>query len=134
MDVLYPRLLVRDFPAAVDFYRGVLAELFDVRPVKVIPEAAYANWDIDGQAGLVLYDRSVMADTIGTTALPAMAESHDAAMLVFKVDSVDDAVAVLEKYGAAVLAPAQDRPQWGPTLRTAHLRAPDGTLVELQSY
>ena len=29
---------------------------------------------------------------------------------------------------------AQDRPAWGPTLRTAHLRTPDGTLVELQSY
>ncbi|TDU89116.1 putative enzyme related to lactoylglutathione lyase [Kribbella voronezhensis] len=134
MDALYPRLLVRDFPAAVDFYRGVLAELFDVQPVKVISQAAYANWDIDGQAGLVLYGRSVMADTIGTTGLPATAESQDAAMLVFKVDSVDEAVTVLEKYGATVLAPAQDRPQWGPTLRTAHLRAPDGTLVELQSY
>ncbi|WP_112247988.1 VOC family protein [Kribbella monticola] len=134
MDVLYPRLLVRDFPAAVEFYRGVLAELFDVQPVKVIPEAAYANWDIEGQAGLVLYGRSMIADTIGTTELPATAESQDSAMLVFKVDSVDEAVTVLEKYGATVLAPAQDRPQWGPTLRTAHFRAPDGTLLELQSY
>jgi hypothetical protein len=41
---------------------------------------------------------------------------------------------ILEKVGAAVLSPAQDRPQWGPNLRTAHLRAPDGTLLELQSY
>ena len=37
MDALYPRLLVRDFPAAVDFYRTALTELYDVQPVKVIP-------------------------------------------------------------------------------------------------
>jgi catechol 2,3-dioxygenase-like lactoylglutathione lyase family enzyme len=134
MDALYPRLLVRDFPAAVEFYRGVLGELFDVQPVKVIPEAAYANWDLDGQAGLVLYGRAVMAATIGTSALSQTAEAQDAAMLVFKVDSVDAAVATFEKFGATVLAPAQDRPAWGPTLRTAHLRTPDSTLVELQSY
>jgi len=32
-----------------------------------------------------------------------------------------------------VVAPA-DRPEWGPNLRTAHLRDPLGTLIELQSY
>jgi predicted enzyme related to lactoylglutathione lyase len=134
MDVLYPRLLVRDFPAAVDFYRSVLQELYDVQPVKVIPEAQYANWDLDGQAGLVLFGRAMIAQTIGTSALPAEATAQDASMLVLKVDSVDAAVEVVEKLGATVLAPAQDRPQWGPNLRTAHLRAPDGTLLELQSY
>jgi predicted enzyme related to lactoylglutathione lyase len=136
MDVLYPRLLVRDFPAAVDFYRSVLQELYDVQPVKVIPEAQYANWDLDGQTGLVLFGRAMIAQAIGTSALPAEAEAtaQDASMLVLKVDSVDAAVEVAQKFGATVLAPAQDRPQWGPNLRTAHLRAPDGTLLELQSY
>jgi predicted enzyme related to lactoylglutathione lyase len=62
------------------------------------------------------------------------AAAQDGAMLVFKVDSVEDAVTVFEKFGATVLAPAQDRPEGGPTLRTAHLRTPDGTLVEVQSY
>jgi hypothetical protein len=41
VDALYPRLLVDDFPAAVEFCRGVLDELFGIQPVKVIPEAAY---------------------------------------------------------------------------------------------
>ncbi len=134
MDVLYPRLLVRDFPAAVDFYRNVLQELYDVQPVKVIPEAQYANWDLDGQAGLVLFGRTMIAQTIGTGELPQEATAQDTSMLVLKVDSVDSAVELVEKFGATVLAPAQDRPQWGPNLRTAHLRAPDGTLLELQSY
>lgn len=134
MDALYPRLLVRDFPAAVDFCRTALAELYGVQPVKVIPEAQYANWDLDGQTGLVLFGRAMIADTIGTTDLPPEAPVQDGAMLVFKVDAVDPAVEILEKLGASVLSPAQDRPQWGPNLRTAHLRAPDGTLLELQSY
>jgi catechol 2,3-dioxygenase-like lactoylglutathione lyase family enzyme len=134
MDALYPRLLVRDFPAAVDFYHTALAELYDVQPVKVIPEAQYANWDLDGQTGLVLFGRTMMANTIGAEALPAEAPAQDASMLVLKVDEVDPAVEILEKLGATVLSPAQDRPQWGPNLRTAHLRAPDGTLLEIQSY
>ncbi|MFG1820264.1 VOC family protein [Kribbella sp. NPDC049174] len=134
MDALYPRLLVRDFPAAVDFYRTALTELYDVQPVKVIPEAQYANWDLDGQTGLVLFGRTMMATTIGTGDLPPDAPTQDAAMLVFKVDEVDTAVEALAKLGAIVLSPPQDRPQWGPNLRTAHLRAPDGTLLELQSY
>jgi predicted enzyme related to lactoylglutathione lyase len=134
MDALYPRLLVRDFPAAVDFYRGVLQELYGVSPVKVIPEAQYANWDLEGQTGLVLFGRSMIAATIGTDSLPAESTAQDASMLVLKVDSVDAAVEVAEEFGATMLAPAQDRPQWGPNLRTAHLRAPDGTLLELQSY
>ncbi|MFI7067399.1 VOC family protein [Kribbella sp. NPDC050124] len=142
MDALYPRILVRDFPAAVEFYRTVLDELYGVQPVKVIPEAEYANWDLDGQTGLVLFGRAVMANVIGTAELapevapevaPGVA-APDSAMLVFKVDEVEAAGEVLEKLGATVLAPAQDRPQWGPNLRTAHLRAPDGTLIELQSY
>ena len=55
-------------------------------------------------------------------------------MLVLRVDSVDDATARLAAHGATIVADPRDRPDWGPGLRTAHLRTPDGTLVELQSY
>jgi predicted enzyme related to lactoylglutathione lyase len=134
MDALYPRLLVRDFAAAADFYTAALRELFAVEPVKVIPAAQYANWDLEGQTGLVLFGREHLAETIGTAALPAEADAQDSSMLVFKVDSVDAAAEILEKLGATVLTEPQDRPQWGPNLRTAHLRAPNGTLLELQSY
>ncbi|MEU4394291.1 VOC family protein [Kribbella sp. NPDC023855] len=134
MDALYPRLLVGDFPAAVEFYRAVLAELFGVQPVKVVAEASYANWDLDGQTGLVLFGRSMIAGTVGTADLPVEAPAQDAAMLVFKVEDVDTAAKTLERFGATLVVPAQDRPQWGPTLRTAHLRDPDGNLLELQSY
>lgn len=110
MDALYPRLLVRDFPTAVDFYRGVLADLFGVQPVKVIPEASYANWDLDGQAGLVLFARAMIAGTIGTSDLPAGVPAQDSSMLVFKVDDVDAAAKTFIHHGATIVTDPQDRP------------------------
>jgi catechol 2,3-dioxygenase-like lactoylglutathione lyase family enzyme len=141
MDALYPRLLVDDFPAAVEFYRGTLAELFGIQPVKVIPEAAYANWDLGGEAALVLFGRAGLdaalgleADSWPESSANTAVQPSTSTMLVLKVDDVDTAAQVVEKHGASLVAAAQDRPQWGPNLRTAHLRAPDGTLLELQSY
>ncbi|WP_433438497.1 VOC family protein [Nonomuraea sp. CA-141351] len=130
MDVLYPRLLVRDFPACAAFYQAVLRELHGVEPVKVLP--GYANWDIEGEAGLVLFARDRIAEAVGTADLPRAAQ--DTAMLVMKVDDVDEAADCLARHGATVAAPPQDRPDWAPTLRTAHLRDPEGNLIELQSY
>ncbi|MFI7638799.1 VOC family protein [Nonomuraea sp. NPDC049400] len=130
MDALYPRLLVRDFPASAAFYQAVLRELLGVEPVKVLP--GYANWDIEGEAGLVLFARDRLAEAVGTADLPRTAQ--DGAMLVMKVDDVDVAAACLARHGATVAAPPQDRPDWAPTLRTAHLRDPEGNLIELQSY
>ncbi|MFI9589003.1 VOC family protein [Nonomuraea sp. NPDC052265] len=129
MDALYPRLLVRDFPASVAFYRAALG----VEPVKVVTEAAYANWDIDGQAGLVLFGRHHIAEVVGAGGLPPAA-AQDTVMLVMKVDDVDGEADRLVALGATVAAPPQDRPAWGPGLRTAHLRDPEGNLIELQSY
>jgi predicted enzyme related to lactoylglutathione lyase len=132
MDALYPRLLVRDFPACVAFYGPVLKELLGVEPVKVLPEAEYANWDVNGEAGLVLYGRARIAEIVGAARPPAT--SQDTAMLVMKVDDVDAAAGCLTRHGAVIVAPPQDRPEWGPTLRTAHLRDPEGNLIELQSF
>ncbi|MEW9550231.1 VOC family protein [Nonomuraea sp. NPDC050783] len=135
MDALYPRLLVRDFPAGVAFYTAVLRELHGVDPVKVIPAAGYANWDLDGGTGLVLFARAAVAAAVGTGGLPESAPpAQDAAMLVMRVDDVDAAAACLARHGATLAAAPQDRPEWGPGLRTAHLRDPEGHLIEVQSY
>ncbi|MGW5118664.1 VOC family protein [Streptomyces noursei] len=134
MDALYPRLLVADFDTAVRFWTEALRDLLGIEPVKVIAAAGYANWDLGGEAVLVLYARETIARAIGTEELPSAAPAQDGAMLVLRVDDVDSAARCLGGHGAAVLAEPQDRPEWGPDLRTAHLRTPDGTLVELQSY
>ncbi|MEV4110985.1 VOC family protein [Nonomuraea sp. NPDC049695] len=134
MDVLYPRLLVRDFPACAAFYQAVLRELLGVEPARFLP--GYASWDIEGQTGLSLFGRGMIAEAVGTADLPRAAQNpvQDSAMLVMKVDDVDKAADCLTRHGATVAAPPQDRPDWGPTLRTAHLRDPEGNLIEVQSY
>ncbi|MFC4913872.1 VOC family protein [Actinomadura gamaensis] len=133
MDLLYPRLLVDDFDACARFYTVALRDLLGIEPVKVLPEARYANWDLDGQAVLSLFGRAAIAAVAGTSDRPA-ASGQDRSMLVFKVDDVDAAAKSLEALGASVVAAPADRPEWGPNLRSAHLRDPDGNLLELQSY
>ncbi|MET1074323.1 MAG: VOC family protein [Umezawaea sp.] len=133
MDALYPRLLVRDFDTSVTFYTAVLRDLVGVEPVKVIPQGSYANWDINGEAGLVLFGRATMASAVGTTDLPD-APTQDTSMLVMHVDDLDHATKCFTDHGATLVAEPQDRPFWSPGLRTAHLRDPEGNLVELQTY
>lgn len=133
MDALYPRLLVTDFDACVRFYQAALKELLGIDPVKVVPEASYANWDLGGEAALALYGRKAIADVVGTGGL-SDAAGQDRAMLAFRVENVDAAAERLVGLGATQVAAPQDRPEWGPNLRTAHLRDPDGNLLELQSY
>lgn len=55
-------------------------------------------------------------------------------LVLYSRQSVEDVARRLGGHGARVLAEPRDRPAWGPNLRTAHIRTPDDTLVELQSY
>ncbi|GAA2750195.1 VOC family protein [Kitasatospora cinereorecta] len=135
MDALHPRLLVSRFAACFDFYAAVLPEIVGATLVKGTAAGPYANWDVDDQAVLVLFDRAAMAATIGTTDLPSPAPAaQDTAMFVCRVQDVDAAHALCLRHGATPVTAPTDRPDWGPGLRTAHLRDPEGTLVELQSY
>ncbi|MBW8487119.1 VOC family protein [Actinomadura sp. PM05-2] len=133
MDALYPRLLVDDFPACALFYERVLRELLGIEPAKVVPQARYASWDAEGGTLLSLFDRAALAEAVGAGG-PPDAAARDRAMLTFRVPDVDAAAATLTGFGARPVAAPQDRPQWGPGLRTAHLRDPEGNLLELQSY
>ncbi len=133
MDALYPRLLVDDFAACAAFYEAALRELLGVGPAKVLPEAAYADWDLGGEKVLVLMGRDTVAAAVGTAGSPP-ARDRDRSMLVFRVDDVDAAAKALLELGASPVTEPRDRPEWGPGLRTAHLRDPDGNLLELQSY
>ncbi|MBO2464066.1 VOC family protein [Actinomadura violacea] len=133
MDALYPRLLVDDFGACARFYAAALDELLGIRPVKLLPDAEYANWDYEGECVLVLMGRARMAETAGTANLPAPS-GQDGSMLVFRVDDVDKAAAALGALGGTAVTEPADRPEWGPGLRAAHLRDPAGNLLELQSY
>ncbi|MBH1937362.1 glyoxalase/bleomycin resistance/extradiol dioxygenase family protein [Streptomyces sp. AV19] len=135
MDALHSRLLVSRFADTFRFYAAVLPELTGARLVQGTEDGPYAHWDLDGEGVLMLFDRGAMAQTLGTSGLPAEPPAaQDRTMLVSRVADVDAGFALcLRRGGTAVAAPA-DRPEWGPSLRTAHLRDPEGNLIELQSY
>ncbi len=132
MDALYPRLLVDDFAGCWRFYDALATGVLGGRRVKGHADAYYAQWDLGGEALLVLYRRERMR-----AALPVGEQGagrRDAVMLVLRVDDVDAAFAGAVEAGGRVVAPPRDRPEWAAGLRTAHVRDPDGNLVEFQSY
>ena len=136
MDALHPRLLVTRFAECFRFYDAVLPTLIGTTLMKGAESGPYANWDVDQQGVLVLFDRAAMAATVGTSDLPVSGAVpvQDSVMFVCRVDEVDAGLALCLTHGATLAAAAADRPAWGPSLRTAHLRDPEGTLIELQSY
>jgi hypothetical protein len=52
-------------------------------------------------------------------------------MLVFEASDLDSKVQSLKARGVEFVADLEDRPDWG--IRTAHLRDPEGNLIELNS-
>ncbi|HEV2638805.1 MAG TPA: VOC family protein [Actinocrinis sp.] len=135
MDALHPRLLVARFAECFRFYDAVLPKLLGAELVQGSESGPYAHWDLDGQGLLMLFSRTAMAAALGTTHLPAAtAPTQDTTMLVCRVTDVDAGLALCLAHGAEQAAGAADRPEWGPGMRTAHLRDPDGNLLELQSY
>ena len=117
------RLLVRKFADAFRFYKDVMG--FGVR----YGDEAGPYADFDARSILLaLNSREIMADPLGLD-VPSNAPSQDAVALVFAVVDVDSAVHQLERRGANFLTRPTDRPDWG--IRTAHLRDPDGNLIEL---
>ncbi|RKN47166.1 VOC family protein [Streptomyces hoynatensis] len=129
MDALHPRLLVDRFPETFRFYDAVLPALLGAARARGDAAGPYASWDVGGEGVLALFDRAA--------APPELAGAQAAApgtMLVSRVEDVDAAFALCTAHGAAPVAGPTARPAWGPTMRTAHVRAPEGTLWELQAY
>jgi lactoylglutathione lyase len=117
------RLLVDRFDECVGFYSEVMGFELKMR----IPEAIYAEFET-GSAILSLYERRLMDDVVGRRA--SRSEPHtDRVALIVRVDDVDDAFAELTARGAKFETEPHDQEAWG--LRVAHLRDPDGTLIEV---
>jgi lactoylglutathione lyase len=54
---------------------------------------------------------------------------QDRILIAFGVEGVDATFATLRGRGVAVVSEPQDRPGWG--MRVAHLRDPEGNLIEI---
>lgn len=142
------RILVDDFPASFHFYREVLG----LTPQSPEQESGpYACFKFaDGGTDIALLSREVMAQGVAQAAgqgAPApraeadrvdqvdqvdRADRVDRVVVVFRVEDVDAAYGKAIAAGARSAAEPADQPGWG--MRVAHLRAPEGTLIEFCSY
>jgi predicted enzyme related to lactoylglutathione lyase len=123
------RILVDDFPASFHFYRDVLAFTPQSEAQRSGPYACFKFED--GGTDLALFSRELMAQGIGA-APGGPRGSEDHAVLVLRVDDVDAAYAKAVAAGAHSAAEPAEQAGWG--MRVAHLRAPEGTLVEFCGY
>jgi lactoylglutathione lyase len=119
------RLLVSDFAACYRFY----CEILGLKPQSGATEGPYEKFSpATGSAGIALQDRSMMAevlDELGDTA------TGHRSLVVLRVDDLDAYCDQITSRGATLLhgpSPMTER------MRVAHLKDPEGNLVELQEW
>lgn len=132
------RILVDDFPASFRFYRNVLGLAPQSPEQESGPYACFkataTGTATESGTDVALISRSLMQASIGDAAGSAAgaAISAGGAVLVLKVDDVDSAYEKAVADGAQGVAEPVDQPSWG--MRVAHVRAPEGTIVEFCAY
>ncbi len=119
------RLLVEDFDACFRFYRDTLA----LEPIWGEEGGRYADFKASDGALLSLFKRDLMATTVGTQELRSDAPAQDRATIVLQTDDLNGVVSALLARGVTFVTELKDYPAW--TIRAAHLRDPDGNLIEL---
>ena len=122
-DLTHVRLLVSDFPTCFAFYKDTLG----LEVSWADQESNYAEFAA-GSVRLALFSRSEMAAALGV-ASESGSGTQDGVAVILRVDDVDQACSELAEAGVELITQPQDRPEWG--IRTAHLRDPDGNLLEL---
>jgi predicted enzyme related to lactoylglutathione lyase len=125
LELAQVRLLVSDFPACYRFY----AEVLGLKPQSGAAEGPYEKFSpATGSAGIAIQDRAMMAEVLGE--LGDSATGHRS-LVVLRVDDLDAYCEQITSRGATVLhgpAPMTER------MRVAHLKDPEGNLVELQEW
>jgi len=111
------RLLVSDMGASYRFYTNMLG-----LPTTWDENPGYAEFEVAPDVALAIFPRDEMQEVV------PLRPHGDAAAVVLSVESVDVTVARLRSAGIDVADPL-DRPDWG--MRVAHVRDPDGNLIEL---
>ncbi len=124
MELNQVRLLVDDWAECVRWYRDVLGlrEVFN-------DGDNYASLRLNDTTALGITPRSLISDAIGTASLPQPVVAQDKISIIIEVADPDAELERLRAAGVQIVADAVDRPEWG--LRTAHIRDPDGNLIEL---
>jgi lactoylglutathione lyase len=121
------RLLVTKFDESFRFWRDTMG--FEVTFGQ--EGESYAHFVAPGGGDVGIFDRTQMAEAVGTDELPSINKAQDPVCLIFSVPNVDDSYAALVKKGAKFVRPPADKEGWG--IRAAHLRDPDGNLIEIMT-
>ena len=125
MELAQVRLLVSDFAACYRFYADVLG----LKPQSGAANGPYEKFSpVAGSAGIALQDRAMMAEVLGE--LSDEATGHRS-LVVLRVDDLEAYCEQITARGATLLhgpAAMTDR------MRVAHLKDPEGNLVELQQW
>ncbi|MDA1329859.1 MAG: VOC family protein [Chloroflexi bacterium] len=124
MELNQVRLLVDHFDECKAFYRDLLGLEMTVDT----EENVYAQFIAEGVA-LGLYRRDLMANVVGRNKASDERGGKDTALLVFAVEDVDAAFTALTAKGADFVSEPHDQEAW--FMRVAHLRDPDGNLIEI---
>ncbi|KQX82543.1 MULTISPECIES: VOC family protein [unclassified Streptomyces] len=125
MEFVQVRLLVTDFAACYRFYADVLG----LKPQSGAERGPYEKFSpATGSAGIAIQDRKMMAEVLGE--LGGTANGHRS-LVALRVDDLDALCERITARGAVLIhgpAPMSDR------MRVAHLKDPEGNLVELQEW
>ncbi|MGX1544306.1 VOC family protein [Streptomyces adustus] len=125
MELAQVRLLVTDFAACYRFYADVLG----LKPQSGATQGPYEKFSpAAGSAGIALQDRAMMAEVLGELGDPATGHRS---LVVLRVDDLDASCARITARGATLLhGPAEMTER----MRVAHLKDPEGNVVELQEW
>ncbi|MGW3269331.1 VOC family protein [Streptomyces sp. NPDC001056] len=125
MELAQVRLLVTDFAACYRFYADVLG----LKPQSGATEGPYEKFSPHtGSAGIALQDRAMMAELLPE--LATLVNGHRS-LVVLRVDDLDAYCAAITSRGATLLRPPAPLTE---RMRVAHLKDPEGNLVELQEW
>lgn len=125
MKLTHVRLLTDDVEGLARFYREVLG----LELTLDAGDGVYKELRGPGDVILGVFRRDLMGQMIGAE-LP-VAGSSDAVALTFAVDDVDEAARAVRERGAELVSEPRDYEV--AFLRVAHLRDPDGNLIELNA-
>ncbi len=117
------RLLVKDFSAAVHFWRDLMKFSLQFQDETL----GYAYFDT-GKVGLELMRHDNFAAALSESTPVPMPQGRQVVIDV-RVNDVDSTYAELLAQGASAVAEPQDRPAW--RARTAHVADPDGHVIEI---
>ncbi|WP_062650559.1 VOC family protein [Streptomyces maremycinicus] len=125
MEFVQVRLLVTDFAACYRFYADVLG----LKPQSGAERGPYEKFSpVTGSTGIAIQDRAMMAEVLGE--LGGTANGHRS-LVALRVDDLDAMCERITARGGTLIhgpAPMADR------MRVAHLKDPEGNLVELQEW